>query len=128
MPPRKRQARNVLMTTPVAEEPCDFFDRVCPAPLFWMLGRQVDARLFTHPLLDALEREDGRRNTEYYETMRAYCESFGSKELAVERLCIHRNTLLYRLNRIRERFGFDYADTRELAKLLCSFLLMETLR
>ncbi|MEG1603696.1 MAG: helix-turn-helix domain-containing protein, partial [Cloacibacillus sp.] len=47
---------------------------------------------------------------ELIETFMAYCESFFSKQLAAEKLHLHRNTLSYRLQKLEERLGLRFDD------------------
>ncbi len=47
---------------------------------------------------------------ELIETFMVYCESFFSKQLAAEKLHLHRNTLSYRLQKLEERLGLRFDD------------------
>lgn len=47
---------------------------------------------------------------ELLETFVAYCEAFFGKQQAAERLFIHRNTLLYRLNKLEKLLGLDLSN------------------
>ena len=46
------------------------------------------------------------------------------KECAAE-LCIHKNTVLYRINKLAEQFGVDLKNVRTLASAYVSLLLLE---
>lgn len=50
---------------------------------------------------------DRDRGTEYLQSLRAYFESSGDLTAAARTLFVHRNTLKYRLTRIRDTFGVD---------------------
>lgn len=50
---------------------------------------------------------DQRRGTEYTRTLAAYFDAYGDPVTAARALTVHRNTLKYRLNRIRELTGLD---------------------
>lgn len=112
-------------TARTARAPFDFFDRLYPAPLFWLVSEQAGGSLFLHPLLQQLQSLDARYKTDYFHTLHIYCKTLRDKDETARQLCIHRNTLLYRLNRIRERFGMDLEDPGVLLKLLNSFQLWE---
>lgn len=60
--------------------------------------------------LSKLEDYDRKNGTELIRTLAAYFESHHSPTEAAERLHLHRNTLLYRLQRIREITGRDPDD------------------
>ncbi|WP_037578021.1 PucR family transcriptional regulator [Phaeacidiphilus oryzae] len=59
--------------------------------------------------LRELDGRDGRRGV-LGETLAAYFAAGGNTEAAAERLRIHVNTMRYRLRRIREAGGLDFAD------------------
>ncbi len=58
------------------------------------------------PLLD----EDARQHGELSRTLEAYIECGGNTVQAAKRVCAHRNTVLYRLERLRELLGVDLRD------------------
>lgn len=53
---------------------------------------------------------DRDRGTEYLPSLRAFFESGGDLTAAARSLFVHRNTLKYRLTRIRDTFGVDIED------------------
>ncbi|MGD9526493.1 MAG: PucR family transcriptional regulator [Pseudonocardia sp.] len=65
-------------------------------------------RRWLGPLLDY----DARRNSELVPTLSKYLECGGSWDGAAAALCVHRSTLKYRLQRIREISGHHLADPR----------------
>lgn len=72
------------------------------------------------PLLDAFRADwlerlaayDRRHHTQLLQTLAVYFDAQGSPTEAAERLHLHRNTLLYRLQRIREITGRDPDEPR----------------
>jgi DNA-binding PucR family transcriptional regulator len=68
------------------------------------IGRFVDR------WLGPLREYDDRRGTELVESLSQYLENAGNYGATAEALAIHRNTLKYRLQRIRTISGFDLAD------------------
>lgn len=58
-------------------------------------------------VLGPLQRYDDRHGTTLVETLRIYFTCDGNVTEAARRLYVHRNTLLRRLQRIREVLGFD---------------------
>ncbi len=65
-------------------------------------------------LLSAEIREiidnDRDNGTDYEKTLRAYFKYQGNKEKICRELHIHQNTLLYRMNRLRDHFHFNLKD------------------
>lgn len=57
---------------------------------------------FCHPALAVLRQYDRNNNTQLYQTLGTYLECGGSIKLTSARMFIHRNSLVYRLNRIAE--------------------------
>lgn len=74
-------------------------------------GDQLLAGYADH-FLSALEQEDDRRHSALLESLAAYLDAGASLTDAAEQLEVHRNTLTYRLNRIRELLDDDLSDPR----------------
>ncbi|MCD8144904.1 MAG: helix-turn-helix domain-containing protein [Oscillospiraceae bacterium] len=124
--PHYRQAE---LTARLAEEtgfqePAVFMDFM-PLPMFSAALQQEDAAVFLHPSLMELKQYDQEHGTEYYETMRVFSLTMHNRDATADQLSIHRNTLLYRLNRISELFDLPYEDRKVGLNILCSYLLME---
>ncbi|WP_169313431.1 PucR family transcriptional regulator [Treponema primitia] len=81
--------------------------------------------LFQHPALQILKAYDTAHNTELYKTLFEYLYHGHNKNEAARVLFLHRNSLNYRLNKIKELTGakFDNPDEQNFA--LLSFLLEE---
>ena len=117
---RFKQAYTAAM---LADNTFEFFDRLQPDPMFELICQNVDADLFIHPLLNKLRDYDNENNTDYFNTLMVYSLSLHNKEVSASKLCIHRNTLLYRLNRIQEIFGFSFDYPSNALIILNSFQL-----
>jgi sugar diacid utilization regulator len=74
-------------------------------------------RRWLQPLLDA----DARRGSQLVATLAAYLEHGGNYDATARSLSVHRSTLKYRLQRIREVSGYDLTDrdTRFNLQLSC---------
>lgn len=121
--------RQAVLTAQLAEksgfqEPAVFMDFM-PLPMFSAALQQEDASVFIDPSLLELKKYDEEHGTDYYETMRVFSLTMHDRDATADQLSIHRNTLLYRLNRISELFDLPYEDRKVGLNLLCSFLLME---
>jgi DNA-binding PucR family transcriptional regulator len=62
---------------------------------------------FVRSWLGALLDYDSRRNSELVDTLSEYLKCGGSYDTAAQSLSVHRNTLKYRLQRIRQISGHD---------------------
>ncbi len=60
-----------------------------------------------HPALKILKQYDSNNNTEYYKTLMEYLLNERDQRKTAKMLCVHRNTLVYRVNRIEEILGLD---------------------
>jgi DNA-binding PucR family transcriptional regulator len=60
--------------------------------------------------LDPIREHDRERGTTYAESLLAYLDAFGDTSRGAKALCIHENTLRYRVRRIQELFDIDLDD------------------
>lgn len=63
---------------------------------------------FYQGILGAIDRPDIKNRQDLLETLEVYLECQGNAVLAAEKLFIHRNTLRYRLDRLKELLGRDW--------------------
>ncbi len=69
-----------------------------------------DVAGFVRKWLGALAAYDERKHTELVKTLTQYLQHGGGYEATSRALSVHRSTLKYRLQRIRELTGFDLSD------------------
>lgn len=119
------QARQALVIGKSRPEP--FTVAVYPLlvldDIFSKVRKSMDPQNYVHPALSILSAQDQAYGTEYLETLRAYMRSMCNSNRTSSQLSIHRNTLLYRLNRIVELTGVDFEDGDTCTHLLISFYL-----
>lgn len=84
------------------KEPLVHYEDFIADIAFDTLNEILPENALAHPLLVELKRHDEEANTEYLKTLEVYYRCEFDKKLTSEVLHIHRNTLQYRLNRIRE--------------------------
>lgn len=96
---------------------CDFafFDILKELPVKLHLGK------FCHPALAHLRRYDYEHSTELYNTLKVLTQTGFNQRKTAELLFLHRNTLIYRKNRIEEVTGICFEDEGLLFQLLYSF-------
>lgn len=78
---------------------------------------------FCHPALAVLRQYDHKNNTHMYETLCIFLDNGCNIKLTSESLYIHRNSLAYRLDRIKEICEVDLEDVNTIFLLRLSFLI-----
>jgi purine catabolism regulator len=81
--------------------------------LLLALQRTPDLADFCHELLGPLLEYDRQKRADLVSTLEAYFAARNSPSETAERLHLHRNTVLYRLRRIRELLGRDPDDPEQ---------------
>ena len=76
-----------------------------------------------HPALDLLKQHDAEKNSELYETLYQYLLHERSILLGSQAMHVHKNSFLYRLQRIRALTDLDFDDPAVRNYLLLSFYL-----
>ena len=74
------------------------------------LRREAEEHAVIPDLLSAIEAYDLAHGTELGRTLQSYAVHFGGKTNTCSKLAIHRSTLEYRLDRLRQLFGVDFED------------------
>lgn len=72
-----------------------------------------------------LKEHDEQNGSEYMQTLRLYLDNHCSVVQAARKLSIHRSTLLYRLEKIKEIINFSPDDPEQLLYLRLSFYFIE---
>lgn len=73
--------------------------------------------------LQILQKEDEEKNTEFYETLKTYFLCGHNAVETANVLHIHRNTLVYRLEKIRDLTGMDIEDVKKSEELLALMMM-----
>jgi hypothetical protein len=105
--------------------PCCFYSDVAPRPIFALLRERVPMETFMDPVLNEIYVYDQQHATSYFNTLRQYSLLMHNKEAAANNLCIHRNTLLYRLNKIQDIFHLPLEEPNVALRLLNSFQIWD---
>ena len=83
-----------------------------------------DLQDLIHPDLLRLDRLDPQRTSHYLETLYAYLICGGNYTDTANYLGLHRNSLIYRMNRIQNIITSDLNNVHNKHFLLISYLLM----
>lgn len=84
-------------------------------------GRRMNLLRLCHPALLRLMDYDERHGGELMETLFCYLQVAGSTARAATHLNLHKNTMLYRLNRIKEVLGMDLSSGEDIFVLQVGF-------
>lgn len=121
--------RQALLTARLAmelgRETSTTFSDLMPLPIFLSVLEKDTPETFIHPAIFKMRAYDAENGTAYDETMRLFSFNMHNKDRTAAALCIHRNTLLYRLGRINELFHLPYEHDQVALNLLCSYLILE---
>lgn len=85
----------------------------------------MDYKNYVHPLFTALKAEDEENGTQYYRTLISYLDCICDSAKAAKKLFIHRNTLLYRINRIEENYNCSMEDEAFVRDLMLSHMICD---
>ncbi len=80
-----------------------------------------------HPYVLRLREYDGEYGSAYFDTLRAYLKYAQKTQLTAEKLCLHRNSLEYRLRKIKALTGLDWNDGDLMMRLMRSFVYLDFL-
>ncbi len=87
--------------------------------------KTMPLELYIAPQLHKLKQIDSERGTEYFQTLRAWLLNERSISKTAETLIVHRTTLTYRLDKLRELIPMDLDDSHLRLYLLLSFHLLD---
>ncbi len=91
------------------------FARLGALRLIFHLADNPELRAFQRDVLGPLETSDAARRSEFVRTLDAFLRAGGNHMRAARDLNVHRNTLIYRLERIQELLGgsnLEHPETR----------------
>ena len=91
-------------------------------PLFILLNLTKESRneLFERSAMHRIKQYDEEHCTEYYPTLRSYLLHNMNTKSVSEDLFVHRNTVIYRMQKIQELFSLDLTDCRAITALYLS--------
>lgn len=76
---------------------------------------------YCHPELKKLKEYDRENNTEFYTTLRIYLENNKSLSATAKAMFVHRNSMVYRINRINQLLMLNLDDIKVVQSLMDSF-------
>ena len=82
-------------------------------------------QLAIHPALEKIAEYDSLHHTNFYEILRVYLRCERDRVKTAKELFVHKNTLVYRLQKIEELFSLNLGSVYEREYLMVSFLYEE---
>ena len=89
-----------------------------------LCSQRTDLWELCHPAVSHLYISSASRDKDLFETMYLYLRHMKDVNRVCKDLSIHRSTLFYRLNRIRDQYGVDFDDGETILNLLFSFKII----
>lgn len=90
-----------------------------------MAAKSCELSRFYHPAVDKIAAYDRQNGSELISTLKEYLRYVDNPALVAEHLYIHKNTLFYRIGKIRELFGLDLKNGDERLRVQLTLQLME---
>ena len=90
-----------------------------------IVSEQYDLKDFYHAGVVAVRDYDRRHQTNFLETLKLYLTYIDQPGVIAEKLYIHKNTVFYRINKLKEQFSLDLDDGDERFKIYMTLKLME---
>lgn len=119
----KYQAKRLLELNPI-DVNCSFiYEDYILQDIFSYAKQNMKKHGYENKILKKLLQYDQSNNTEYYRTLKLYLFNLCDSNETTRQLNIHRNTLLYRLQKIEELTSFCLKDKKLCTKLLCDFYM-----
>lgn len=91
--------------------------------LLSLMGEKSKIQGLAHPALAKLRSYDANKQSEFFDTLYQYLLNERSILLGAEAMHVHRNSFMYRINRIKALLDIDLDDPMLRSYLLLSFLL-----
>src|SRR5579864_535743 len=99
------RAADIAASMPADSPAALHFGRLGALRLIFHLADNPELRAFQRDVLGPLELSDATRRSEFVRTLDAFLRAGGNHMRAARDLSVHRNTLIYRLERIQELLG-----------------------
>jgi len=90
-----------------------------------ILSQHGNVMNFCHPAVEKIREYDSEHDSQLLDTLKEYLTYPDNPSLAAEHLFIHKNTLFYRMAKIKDMFSLNLSDGEERLLLHLSLKLME---
>lgn len=117
-------ALNIGMELHPAKNQYHYTDYQLPALLFSQVKNSPQSSYVPHILIE-IKQYDDKNSTKFLLTLQSYIFNLKNTAETAKELHIHRNTLLYRLNKIEELFSLSLSDYRTVLLLMNAFYMLD---
>lgn len=93
--------------------------------LLYTCGNYISLSMICSKELFYIQKYDSQHNTDYFNTLKVFLENERNIALTAEDLKIHRNTLIYRINRLEELYHLDLEQAKSRNRLMLSYHIIE---
>lgn len=105
----------------------NYFSDIAPKEILHYMAGQEDLLSFCVPEVLDLMNYDKENGTELTDTLYVYLEHVGRTAPTAQALYIHKNTLLYRISRIKDILHCTMEEGEDVYKLMLSIRILRTL-
>lgn len=123
LPEHRRQAEDAIRIQALLGRtaPVCMFDDQIPYELLLTARNSHKLKRYDDERLHTLREYDRNYGTDYYATLYAYLQCACNRTKAAQQLFINRNTMDYRINKIRELLALNDNDGEDCLRLLLAF-------
>ena len=107
------EAAKALFLKPFYQSPTIFYEDLGAFQILLNLHEKSMLESYVHSHLGILIEEDCKKKSDLLKTLKVYLESNGSKKSIADELHIVRQSLYYRLEKIKELLGEDYMSKQK---------------
>lgn len=122
---KQAQKTLVILCSRFAEKGYMSFDELGAYTVLYHLGDPLVVPLFLKKYLNPLLEYGNGKNRDLFDTLRIYLQTNGNIKEASNQLFIHRSSLKYRLERIREIMGIDIDHAEQRFNLMLAYKLYD---
>ncbi len=122
---KQAQKTLVILQNRFADKGYMSFDEMGSYTVLYHLGDPQVVPLFLKTYLRPLLEYGKGKNRDLFDTLRVYLQTNGNIKEAANLLFIHRSSLKYRLERIREIIGFDIDQAEQRFNLMLAYKLYD---
>ncbi|MDR1640179.1 MAG: helix-turn-helix domain-containing protein [Clostridiales bacterium] len=127
----RKQYLNALKALEIGQRqniPCCFFEDCSLIIITEMISSRYDMMDLCHPAVSMLVSYDKENGTNLLDTLKQYLFYASAPNEAAKKLNIHRNTLFYRIGKIKEMTGITLEHGDEICKIYMSIRFLEANR
>lgn len=105
-----------------------FFKDISQYSMCSLLQKNVDPMIFVEQDLMKLYISEKENHQDYFTTLYYYLKYGGNTGLVAKKTHIHRNTVLYRIDKLQQKMGFDLSSGVSEMKYMISFEILKYLK